>query len=145
MNEKYFEGLLALLGAFLSFFLGGLDGLLKLLVVFAILDQITGLMKSGVLHQWSSEVGFHGIAKKVCMFMFVGMANVIDKEMLSHFGHFDVLRDAVCMFYLANEGLSIIENAIAMGAPVPEGLKERFMTWRNKQLISKNKPEPDDE
>ena len=63
------------------------------------------------------------------MFIFVGMANIIDNEML---GHSEVLRDAVVMFYLANEGLSIIENAIDMGAPIPEGLKERFMSWHNK-------------
>ena len=71
------------------------------------------------------------------MFIFVGMANIIDNEML---GHSEVLRDAVVIFYLANEGLSIIENAIDMGAPVPEGLKERFMSWHNKQLMSKNTP-----
>ena len=135
--DNYFEAFFALGGAFLSFFIGGLDGLLKLLVVFVILDQITGVLKAAILRKWSSEAGFHGITKKVCMFIFVGMANIIDNEML---GHSEVLRDAVVMFYLANEGLSIIENAIDMGAPVPDGLKERFMSWRNKQLSSKNTP-----
>ena len=86
-------------------------------------------MKGLILKEYSSAIGFHGIAKKVCMFIFVGMANIIDNEML---GHSEVLRDAVVMFYLANEGLSIIENAIDMGAPIPEGLKERFMSWHNK-------------
>ena len=136
--DNYFEAFFALAGAFLSFFLGGLDGLMKLLLVFVILDQSTGLLKAFILHRWSSEAGFHGIAKKVCMFIFVGMANIIDNELL---GHSEVLRDAVVMFYLANEGLSIIENAIEMGAPVPDGLKERFMSWHNKQPISKNTSE----
>ena len=127
--DYYFEAFFALAGAFLSFFLGGLDGLMKLLLIFVILDQVTGMMKGLILKEYSSAIGFHGIAKKVCMFIFVGMANIIDNEML---GHSEVLRDAVVMFYLANEGLSIIENAIDMGAPIPEGLKERFMSWHNK-------------
>ena len=75
------------------------------------------------------------------MFLFVGIANIIDNELLGHSEVLkDVLKDAVICFYLANEGLSIIENAIDLGAPVPESLKERFMSWRNKHLTSKNNP-----
>ena len=80
------------------------------------------------------------------MFFFVGIANIIDKELhIEILGHADIFRDGIICFYIANEGLSIIENAIELGVPVPDGLKERFMSWHNKQLISKNKPEPDDE
>ena len=140
--DQYFKGGAALLGAFLSWFLGDLNGAVKLLVVMAIIDQITGIIKAGVLRKWSSEAGFHGIAKKILMFMFVGIANIIDNELL---GHSEVLRDAVSLFYIANEGLSIIENAIDCGAPVPDGLKERFMSWRNKQLVSKNTPEDEED
>ena len=129
------------MGGFLSWFVGGLDGLVKILVVMVIVDQITGVIKAGVTHKWSSEAGFHGIAKKVLMFVIVGIANIIDNEML---GHSEVLRDAVSLFYVANEGLSIIENAIESGLPIPEGLKERFMTWHSKSLISKNEPGPED-
>ncbi|MBQ7154851.1 MAG: phage holin family protein [Synergistaceae bacterium] len=134
---NYFSGGVGLLGAFLSWYLGVLDGTVKLLVVMAVLDQVSGLLKASVLRKWSSEAGFHGIAKKVFMFMLVGIANVIDKEML---GGTDVLRDAVSLFYIANEGISIIENAIESGAPVPEGFKEWFISWRNKKLISHNVP-----
>ena len=139
--DNYFEALFALAGAFISFFIGGLDGLMKLLVILVISDFITGVLKGLVLKKYSSDTGFHGISKKVCMFIFIGMANVIDNEML---GHSEVLRDAVVLFYLANEGLSVVENAIEMGAPVPDGMKERFLSWRNKtqneQLFSKNEP-----
>lgn len=139
--DNYFEALFALAGAFISFFIGGLDGLMKLLVILVISDFITGVLKGLVLKKYSSEIGFHGISKKVCMFIFIGMANVIDNEML---GHSEVLRDAVVLFYLANEGLSVVENAIEMGAPVPDNMKERFLSWRNKtqneQLTSKNEP-----
>lgn len=139
--DNYFEALFALAGAFISFFIGGLDGLMKLLVILVISDFITGVLKGLILKKYSSEIGFHGISKKVCMFIFIGMANVIDNEML---GHSEVLRDAVVLFYLANEGLSVVENAIEMGAPVPDGMKERFLSWRNKtqneHLTSKNEP-----
>lgn len=139
--DNYFEAFFALMGAFLSFFFGGLDGLMRLLVVFVIIDYITGVFKAMVLKKYSSEIGFHGITKKICMFIFIGMANIIDNEML---GHSEVLRDAAAMFYLANEGLSIIENTIELGLPVPDGFKERFLSWRNKtqneQLTSKNEP-----
>lgn len=141
MTDTYLDVLFGLLGAFLSFFLGGLDGLMTVLLVFVVCDQITGLMKGYVLRQWSSEVGFHGIARKVCMFIIVGIANVIDHEMLAKMlGHTEALRDGVIVFYLANEGLSIFENAIELGAPVPEGFKERFLSWRNRHLVSKNTP-----
>lgn len=136
--DNYFDTFAALGGAFLSFFLGGLDGLMKLLVVFVIVDYVTGVMKGFVEHRFSSDIGFHGIARKVCMFLVVGIANVIDHEML---GHTEVLRDAVVMFYVANEGLSITENAIALGVPFPDSLKERFLSWQNKKLTSKNEPD----
>ena len=142
--DNYISGGAALLGAFLSWFIGGLDGGLAVLALFMIIDQVTGVMKGFVLRKWSSQVGFHGIAKKVCMFLFVGIANVIDKEVhIELLGHTDILRDAVICFYIANEGLSIIENAIELDAPVPHGLRDHFLAWHNKQLISKNEPEPD--
>lgn len=134
-----------MLGCFLSWFLGGLSGGLEVLFVFMAIDQIIGVMKGYVLRRWSSDVGFHGIAKKVCMFFFVGIANVLDKELhIELLGHADILRDGTICFYIANEGLSIIENAIELGAPIPHTLKERFLAWHDKQRISKNKPEPDD-
>lgn len=142
MTDTYISGGAVLLGAFLSWYFGEITGIVRILFALAVIDQITGVIKGFVLRKWNSEVGFHGIAKKVLMFILVGIANIIDNEML---GHSELLKDAVCFFYIANEGLSITENSIELGLPVPEGLKERFMSWRNKQLISKNKPEDDDD
>ena len=139
--HTYFDTLIGLLGAFLSFFIGGLDSLITVFIILVGCDMVTGFMKGIILKRLSSEIGFRVIAKKVCMFMIVGVANVLGKEML---GQSDVLRDGVIMFYLASEGISILENAIDMGAPVPEGIKELFLSWRNKQLISKNKPDIED-
>ena len=132
----------ALGGAFLSWFLGGLDGIMKVLVILVCVDYITGIMKGFVLKRWNSEVGFHGIAKKVCMFLIVGIANVINHEMMSDS---NALRDGIIMFFVANEGLSIAENAIELGVPFPDALKERFLSWHSKQHISKNEPDPEDE
>ncbi len=143
--DTYINTGAGLLGAFVSWFIGGIKGGVLVLAVLMIIDYITGVMKGFVLKKWSSDIGFHGIAKKVCMFLFVGIANVIDNEMhIELLGHADVLRDAVICFYIANEGLSITENAIALGMPVPESLKKRFLAWQNKHLVSKNTPEEDD-
>lgn len=140
--DTYFDTLFGIIGAFASFFLGGLDSIMTVLLVFVACDIVTGLMKAVALKRLCSDIGFRGISKKVCMFVFIGIAHVIDKEML---GDTPVLRDGVMMFYLASEGISIMENAIDMNSPVPEVLKEYFLSWRNKQLVSKNKPEIDDD
>ena len=143
--DSYIKTGAGLLGAFLSWFFGGIHGGILILATFMIIDQVTGVMKGYVLKRWSSDVGFHGISKKVCMFLFVGIANILDKNLhIDFLGHTDLLRDVVICFYIANEGLSIIENAIELDVPVPEGLKERFLSWHNKQLVSKNTPTPDD-
>ena len=107
--DTYFDTFMAVLAAFLSFFFGGLDSLMTVLLVFVACDIISGIIKGLALGKFSSDVGFRGISKKVFMFMFIGVANVLDHEL---FGKSEVLRDGVIMFYLTNEGLSIIENAI---------------------------------
>ena len=136
MNHiKYFNTFCGALGAFLSFFLGSLDGILRILVIIMAVDYLTGVLNSFVQKNFSSAIGFHGIARKVCMFLVIGIANVLDHELLAHS---EVLRDAVCMFYLANEGLSVMENAISLGVPFPEKLKERFLVWRNGKFDNKN-------
>ena len=69
----------------------------------------------------SSEVGFRGIAKKALIFLLVGMANVLDVQVI---GSGCVLRTAVVFFYISNEGVSLVENAVHLGLPVPEKLKD---------------------
>ena len=106
------EWMFAGLGGFLGWFFGGFDGFLYALVVFVVCDYFTGVLAAAIKHELSSEVGFKGIAKKVCIFVLVGIANIIDTQ------------TAVVFFYLANEGLSCLENAAVIGLPVPEKLKE---------------------
>ena len=109
------------IGGWLGYFLGGCDGLLVALVVFAVTDYITGLMCAVVDKKLSSAVGFRGICRKVLIFILVGIANILDVEII---GTGSILRTAVIFFYLSNEGVSLLENAAYLGLPIPQKLKE---------------------
>ena len=108
-------------GGWLGYFLGGCDGLLVALVVFVTADYITGVMCAIADRKLSSEVGFKGICRKVIIFMLVGIAHVLDINVIATGS---VLRTAVIFFYLFNEGVSLLENAAHLGLPVPEKLKD---------------------
>lgn len=108
------------LGGWLGYFLGGCDGLLYTLLAFTAMDYITGVMCAVNDHTLSSEVGFRGICRKVLIFMLVGIANILDADVV---GTGSVLRTAVIFFYISNEGVSLLENAAHLGLPVPEKIK----------------------
>lgn len=108
------------LGAWLGGFMGGLDGFLYTLIVFVVVDYVTGFMAAISEKSLSSEVGFKGIAKKVVIFLLVGVANMLDVHVL---GQGAVIRTAVIFFYLSNEGVSILENAARLGLPIPAKLR----------------------
>ena len=108
------------LGGWLGYFLGGCDGLLYALVLFVVVDYITGVMCAAADHKLSSEVGFKGICRKVLIFLLVGIGHVLDTQII---GTGSVLRTAVIFFYLSNEGISLLENAGHLGLPIPEKLK----------------------
>lgn len=107
-------------GGWLGYFLGGCDGLIIALLLFVVIDYITGVMCAISDKKLSSEVGFKGICRKVLIFMLVGIANIIDMQIIKSGS---VIRTAVIFFYLSNEGLSLIENAAHLGLPVPDKLK----------------------
>lgn len=111
----------AAIGGWLGCFLGGCDGLLIALVVFVAVDYITGVMCAVSDKKLSSEVGFKGICRKVLIFLLVGIANIVDVQVI---GTGSVLRTAVIFFYLSNEGVSLLENAAHLGLPVPEKMKD---------------------
>ncbi len=110
----------AALGGFLGWFLGGMDGFLYALIAFVVIDYITGVMCAAADHKLSSAVGFRGICRKVLIFCMVGMANILDVNIL---GEGSVLRTAVIFFYLSNEGVSMLENCAHLGLPIPEQMK----------------------
>lgn len=107
-------------GGWLGWFLGGCDGLLYALIAFVISDYITGVMCAINDHSLSSEVGFRGICRKVLIFLLVGIANILDVNVI---GTGSVLRTAVIFFYISNEGVSLLENAAHLGLPVPDAIK----------------------
>ena len=109
------------IGGWLGYFLGGYDGLLYALIVFMVVDYITGVMCAINDKKLSSAVGFKGICRKVLILMLVGIANLLDVTII---GTGAVLRTAVIFFYLSNEGVSLLENAGHLGLPIPEKLKE---------------------
>ena len=111
----------AAVGGWLGYFLGGCDGLLIALVIFVTCDYLTGIMCAIVDKKLSSAVGFKGICKKVLIFLLVGVANILDVNII---GSGSVLRTAAIFFYLSNEGVSLLENVAHLGLPVPNAIKE---------------------
>ena len=108
------------IGSWIGYFVGGVDGLMTALLIFMVLDYVTGLMCAIADKKLSSAVGFKGICKKVLIIMLVGVAHVVDLHVV---GTGDALRSAVVCFYLSNEGVSMLENAAHLGLPVPDKLK----------------------
>ena len=110
----------AAIGGWLGWFLGGCDGLLYALIAFVVVDYVTGVMCAVVDKKLSSAVGFRGTFKKVLIFLLVGVANILDAQVI---GTGCVLRTAVIFFYISNEGVSLLENAGHLGLPIPTKLK----------------------
>lgn len=108
------------IGGWLGYFLGGCDGLLYALLAFVVADYLTGVMCAISDKTLSSEVGFRGICRKVLIFVLVGIANILDVQVV---GTGSVLRTAIIFFYISNEGVSLLENAGHLGLPIPEKLK----------------------
>lgn len=121
--------ILAAVGGWLGYFLGGCDGLVYALILFVAADYVTGVMCAAVDKRLSSEIGFKGICKKVLIFVLVGLANILDVQII---GTGSVLRTAVIFFYISNEGVSLLENAAHLGLPVPEKLKDIFQQLHNR-------------
>ena len=104
-----------------GFLWGNLDGLLFALIAFMILDYSTGLLTAKITRTLSSKIGFIGIARKGLMLAVVAVGHILDAQVFG--GDNSVCRSAVIGFYLANEGLSILENAGKLGMPLPKTLK----------------------
>lgn len=111
----------AAMGGALGAVMGGYDGFLYALIVFVVMDYVTGVMVGILNKELSSRIGFRGIFKKVVIFCLVAVAHIVDTHVI---GNGSVLRTAVIFFYLSNEGISILENATVIGLPVPGKLKE---------------------
>lgn len=110
----------AAIGGIVGLIFGEIDGVMMALLAFIAIDYITGLMVAIVNKTLNSSVGFKGLAKKVFILLLVLIANILDTHVMGGSG---VVRGVVIAFYLANEGISILENAGKLGVPYPEKLK----------------------
>lgn len=119
--ENVIKYISAVFGAVISFAFGGWHTLLSILLAFVILDYVSGFFAAGIEGKLNSSTGMKGIAKKVAVFFVVAVAHMMDVA-LGYDGH--ILRDATIFFFLANEALSILENAGRIGVPIPGALKK---------------------
>lgn len=121
--KEIVQSIFAAIGGTLAWFFGGIDALFYALVAFSTADYISGVAQAIINKRLNSAVGFRGIARKVLVLLIVGIAAVIDRAVLGSSG---VLRSAVICYYIANEGISLIENATKCGLPIPEKLRGVF-------------------
>lgn len=120
--------LLSLAGGVLGWMFGGFDSLFYALIAFVVIDYMTGVLHAIYRRKVSSEIGFKGICKKVYIFLLVALGNIVDKYIL---GTGSTLRTLLIMFYLSNEGISILENVGLMGLPIPQKLKDVIEKFNN--------------
>lgn len=126
--ETVFKTILGLSGAAASYLFGGWSGLLGILLLFVVVDYMSGVIASFFEGKLSSNVGRKGIAKKVFVFVIVAIAHAVDIVL----GDGHLFRDAAIFFYIANELISITENAGRIGVPLPPGIQKAVEVLRSK-------------
>jgi len=110
----------AAVGGALGWFFGVMDRVFYVLIAFVVADYITGVLIAIVQRKLSSEIGARGIAKKVAMFILIGIGHLIDAYIVQTGS---ALRMSLVFFYLVNEGLSILENCVTLGLPLPKKIR----------------------
>lgn len=128
----YFKYFIMMIGAGISWLFGAWDIPIIFLVIVMILDYITGVLKAKINKELSSEIGLKGIARKFLILAIVMIAVLMDR--LLNTGTW-VFRSLACYFYIANEALSILENAVILGLKVPENLKNALIQLQDKKDI----------
>ncbi|MDE6746914.1 MAG: phage holin family protein [Oscillospiraceae bacterium] len=123
------KAILAAICALFGFLFGDRDGLMIALIGLIVMDYISGIIAAVVEKKLSSEVGAKGIAKKIFMLLIVAVANIVDINVIGE-GH--VLKSVTVVFYIANECISLIENAGRLGVPVPKKLLDVLEQLKNK-------------
>ncbi|WP_221346388.1 phage holin family protein [Clostridium perfringens] len=135
--EKLFDYIklfIIALGTGFTWLFGVWDIPLVVLVVFMVLDQLTGVIRGYVNKELSSDVGLKGIARKCVILIILIVAVMLDR--LLNTGSW-MFRTMVAYFYIANEGISLLENCASLGAPIPDKLKHALI-----QLKEGKKKEP---
>ena len=132
--SKEMNTMLAFLGTIFTWLFGAWDLSLMILVTVMALDYVTGVTRGYVNKQLSSEYGFRGLAKKLTIFYVLILAVLIDRLI----GEGWIFRTLVCFWYTGNEGASVLENAAAIGLPIPQQLVDALVQLKqgNKKYSS---------
>ena len=118
--EKVFNSIVAVVATFFTYLFGGWDIALIVLVAFMVLDYATGVIWAYIQKNLNSEIGFKGLVKKCMILVVLVVAVLLDRMINSGTA---VFRTLVCYFYIANEGISLLENVSNLGLPIPDKLK----------------------
>lgn len=118
--KEVLQSILAVISTGLIYLLGGLDIALTCLLIAIVLDYVSGMLKAFITKQVSSKVGFKGILKKVSILLVIMLAVLIDRVT----GETGAIRTLVVYYFVANEGLSILENLGQAGVPIPQSIKK---------------------
>lgn len=118
---NYIKYGVAIVGTWLTWLFGTWDTAIGILVLFIVFDYVTGVIKGYINKELSSDIGLKGIARKAVIFIVLIVAVALDR--LMNTGTW-VFRTLVCYFYIANEGISLLENCAVLGLKVPDKLKE---------------------
>lgn len=132
--KEFICAALAGLGTFLTFIFGDWDVALQCLVIAVALDYISGLIKAFINKELSSKIGVKGLLKKVGVFIIVALAVLIDKVT----GESGMVRTLVIYYFVANEGLSIIENLGEAGLPIPDVIKKALKSLKDQSKGKSN-------
>lgn len=130
MIDKIFNTIsivVGIVGGYFCQWLGGWDVILKALVALVILDYITGVLKGIVTKTLSSEIGFKGLIRKIVIFIVVATSVIVQGVI----GDAIPLREIVIIFFVCNEGISLLENASEF-VPIPKKLKDTLIQLREK-------------
>lgn len=133
--SNYFKVIIATLGTIFTWLFGVWDTPLMVLVCFMLLDYLTGVIRAFVNKEVSSDIGLKGIARKTVIFIVLIVAVLLDR--LLNTGTW-VFRTLICYFYIANEGISLLENCAGLGLPIPETIKNALVQLKDgekKELI----------
>lgn len=131
--------IVGVLGGVLSYFLGGFDQISKVLIYLTVIDYVSGVIAAFYNKDISSKIGFKGILKKIAMFLIVAVAVLLERYLA-----IPTIREIVIMFFVGNEGISILENVAETGLKIPEKLKNAILQINEKETEEKTENESND-
>lgn len=139
---KIFHIISAIFGGIIGFMFGEITGVLVALVVLMCIDYATGVIKGYITQRLSSNAGFRGIARKVIILMLVSVAHIIDVYVIQSGA---IVMNATIMFYIGNEGISILENCAEIGVPLPPALIRTLKQISEEKKENKDEEESEDD